>query len=130
MRYPNFPGVAKRILDRLVALGYVTEDGKPDRARFLKEHHYDPRNFYAWTNEEQDRTPSDPYLTRLAADLETTRSFLLFGEESAALQPRPIAGGSDNDGTPNIESLLLRVPLIRRWLSGLLWPPRLCPQFA
>ena len=44
MRYPNYPGVGKRITERLVALGYGTED-QLDVARFIKEHGYDARVF-------------------------------------------------------------------------------------
>ena len=88
MRYPNFPGVGKRIKERLLALGYMDADGQPDIARFIREKQYDSRNFYPWAN--KDRTPSGANLDRLAADLECSPAWLLFGVDVPV-----IAGGSN-----------------------------------
>lgn len=122
MRYPNYPGVGKRILDRLVTLGYVTPEGRPDISRFIRERHYDPRSFYPWT---KGRTPSGENLTRLVRDLECSPAYLLFGVEL----PAPIGGGSVHaDPLPlanPVELLLLISHALRRWFRTwarpLLW---------
>ena len=74
MRYPHRAGVDDRIRERLDALGKT-------KAAFIREHHYDPRNFYAWLG---GRTPSDEYLRKLAADLQCSVAWLSFGEEAVA----------------------------------------------
>jgi hypothetical protein len=131
MRYPNYPGVGKRIVTRLKALGYVTPSGGPDIARFIREKHYDPRSFYPWT---KDRTPQGENLIRLASDLGCSPAYLLFGTE----MPQPIGGGSAVASTaPAADSLPLAhpwdlLPLIGRWLRRLAttWAQPLLPDIA
>lgn len=77
MRYLHFPGVGKRMTERLLALGYVTAAGKPAYALFIREKGFDPRYFYAWL---KGRTPSGANLEKLVADLETTKGWLLHEE--------------------------------------------------
>jgi hypothetical protein len=101
MRYAHFGGVGRRIRERLVALGYVNEDGEADIARFIREKRYDGRYFYAWAN--KDRTPTGENLDRLADDLDVPRAWLLLGEGPTPKPPRrpvPIGGGSSN-ATPS-----------------------------
>lgn len=138
MRYPNYPGVGKRIKARLVALDYVTEDGGPDIGRFIRDHNYDGRYFYRWAN--KDRTPTGDYLERLCADLDVSRAWLLFGEGPAPrrrLTSRPIRGGSGASVPPAPGTLPVAIdgpqvvdskddlPLIRRIATRLYgwWGP-------
>lgn len=113
MRYPRFPGTGERIKERLLALGYVTPEGKPDIARFIKTHHYDARSFYPWT---KGRTPAGENLERLVLDLRCSPAWLLFGQEVA----HPIAGGSTDDGTPLLVNYAEYLSLVGLWLRGIL----------
>ncbi len=74
----RFPGVAKRLADRMRDLGYTTKAGRPDVGRFCRDYGYDPRAAYPWVN--KNRLPSFEHLQRLAVTLNTSASWLLFGE--------------------------------------------------
>jgi hypothetical protein len=124
---PLFDGVGPRIAKRLIALGYVRADGKPDVRRFCLERGYDKTLFYYWL---RDRSTPMKERARLAKDLGVTSRWLIFGDEDegqAAIaggsdQLAPIAGGSDaHDAqgdfpTPRI-MLTVRRRLHRRWPS-------------
>lgn len=64
------------------ALGYW-KGGKPDIARFAKANPgLDVRSLYPWMNGE--RLPEGENLVALANALQTTRGYLIFGDEPAA----------------------------------------------
>lgn len=77
----NFSGLGERIRARLRALGYWKRD-RPDVLRFCLEKGYRPQYVYAWL---RDRVPSRANLDRLAADLDVSMAWVLFGEEAAGL---------------------------------------------
>lgn len=131
MRYPHHEGIGKRIKKQLLALGFKTPKGQPDIGRFIRERGYDGRYFYRWAN--KDVTPTEPYLTRLCADLRVSPAYLVFGE-NGALKPKrprhPIAGGSavaDGLGLAPLDDVLL---LIRSWYRRLVCPLLLPPVTA
>lgn len=82
----RFPGVGKRIRQRLKALGYW-KDGRPDVGRFCGEKAYRPQYLYAWL---ADRIPTYDNLARLGRDLEMPPDWILFGEGAAVRR-----GGAD-----------------------------------
>lgn len=115
MRYLSFPGIGERIKSRLLAVGYVNEDGEPDVAGFIRDKHYDPRSFYPWIN--KGRTPAGENLTRLADDLKIGVEWLLMGHECEA----PAAGkGERRQGRRTVGSLLLALSLGAASAIG--WP--------
>lgn len=149
MRHVSFPGIGKRIKERLLALGYQ-EAGEPQIGRFIREHRYDGRYFYPWL---KDRTPSGDNLERLATDLRCSRAWLLLGEGPEPEDnrparrrrvPAPITGGSasvlPDGGTPRVAQDSPRseqnqdaLHLIRRFAARIhawLWPLVPQPQFA
>lgn len=132
MRYPHHAGIGKRIKKQLVALGFKTPSGQPDIGRFIRERGYDGRYFYRWAN--KDVTPTEPYLSRLCADLGISLGYLVFGEDSAAKPKRrarhPIGGGSgQGDGRP-LASLAEVLLLIRSWARWMVRPLLLPPVTA
>ena len=60
----RFPGVGRRIRQRLKATGYW-KDGRPDIARFCTDKDYRSQYLYAWLG---DRVPTYENLVRLAHD--------------------------------------------------------------
>lgn len=86
MRFPHYENVGERMKERLLALGYVTAEGTPHIARFIREYRYDSRYFYRWAN--KGATPAGENLERLAQDLGVTRAWLLFGDEGTPKRRR------------------------------------------
>lgn len=74
----KFPGLSHRITQRLLALGYRRQDGRPDVARFCRVKGWDPRGFYPYL---KGRMPNEVQLPRLARDLETSVPWLLHGDQ-------------------------------------------------
>lgn len=98
-RYPHFEGVNRRILERIVAIGFTRSDGQPDITRFTAEFNYDPRRFYPWINPTKPFTPTPDTLKRLAKDLACDWLWLLSGDPRLAPEDGsdafpPIAGSS------------------------------------
>lgn len=73
----RWPGLGERIRQRLLDLGYVQGDGKPDIMRFCDERRYRSTYFYKWAN--YNVTPDASNLERLASDLGVTPELLVFG---------------------------------------------------
>src|SRR5256714_1208766 len=71
----RFPGVGRRIRQRLKATGYW-RDGRPDIARFCADKNYRSQYLYAWLG---DRVPAYENLVRLARDLEVPAEWVMFG---------------------------------------------------
>ena len=90
---PLFPGVGRRVAERLLALGYKRVDGKPDVRRFVRERGWDKTSLYFWLS---DRNTPTKELGRLARDLGVTPAWLLFGEGKPK-KPPAMAGGSDQE---------------------------------
>ncbi len=78
---PLFLGVGARIAERLIALGYVRLDGKPDVRRFAMEKRYDKTLMYFWL---RDRNTPMKDRERLARDLGVNSQWLLFGDAKKA----------------------------------------------
>lgn len=78
---PLFAGVGPRIAERLIALGYVRLDGKPDVRRFCLEKRYDKTLVYYWL---ADRSTPMKDRERLARDLGVNSQWLLFGDAKKA----------------------------------------------
>ena len=72
-----YPGLGERIARRLIDLGYVQKNGKPDVLRFAAEHGYVSSYLYTWMGQ---TTPEYQNLRRLAADLSVELGWLGFGE--------------------------------------------------
>lgn len=83
---PRFHGVGPRIAQRLIGLGCVRADGKPDVARFALEHRYDKTVFYEWIG---DRSTPTKEIDRLCTDLGVTKAWLLLAEGVDLLQHPP-----------------------------------------
>jgi hypothetical protein len=89
---PRFTGVGPRIKARLLDLGYrQATNGAPDVARFCLDHRYDRAIFHEWSS---DRSTPTKALARLAQDLQTTESYLIFGIEAPAPVAATAASGS------------------------------------
>ena len=86
----RFPGVGRRIRQRLKATGYW-KAGRPDIARFCADKGYRSQYVYAWLG---DRLPGYDNLVRLARDLDATAEWVMFGTSPAAgTRPAEIADG-------------------------------------
>lgn len=76
-----FPGINRRILQRIAELGYRRENGEPNIPAFLAAHpHYDRTSFYKFIHEARPVFPAT-HLETLARDLQVTRGWLCFGDE-------------------------------------------------
>lgn len=75
----RFPGIGRRVTERLRAQGYWKDD-RPDVGRFCRELGYRPQYVYAWL---QGRTPDYDNLRRLSRDLDAPVAWLVSGEQHA-----------------------------------------------
>lgn len=127
----RFDGVGPRIRERLLALGYVQPNGKPDVSRFSKDFRFDKVYVHRWVNDEM--TPHKE-LDRLVEILQCSKSWLIFGEGPAPAKPRrvrTISGGSADHPTPSVDDAASGVPLIGRcraawvhwWYGAPIWSP-------
>lgn len=85
----RFPGLNARIKERLRKTGYWRADNRPDVGRFCEERGYLTAVVYDWIS--KNATPSWENLSRLEADLGTTKAWLLLGvgpEESSVASRR------------------------------------------
>jgi len=82
----KWPKIGERISERLRALGYWRGDGRPDVMRFSLERRYVYIYLYRWLG---GATPDHENIYRLAADLQVSPSWLLFGEEGALIPTSP-----------------------------------------
>ena len=80
----RFPGVGRRIRQRLKATGYW-KDGRPDIARFCADKDYRSQYLYAWLG---DRVPTYENLVRLARDLEVPAEWVMFGTGPSGVAER------------------------------------------
>ena len=103
----QWPDVGERIKQRLLAVGYV-KNGRPDVMRFCIEQRFFPQYAYKWIN--AGVLPERDNLLRLAACLDVSPAWLLFGDEVTPKprQPSPARGGLTQQ-TP------LAVPASRRF---------------
>jgi len=84
-----YPGLGERIGLRLVQLGYVQKNGRPDVLRFAADHGYVPSYLYTWMGQ---TTPEYQNLRRLAADLRVALGWLGFGDDAGEIpMPSPPA---------------------------------------
>ena len=74
-----YPGLGERIGRRLIELGYVQKNGKPDVLRFSADHGYTSSYLYTWMAQ---TTPEYQNLRRLAADLKVELGWLGFGNDA------------------------------------------------
>ena len=74
-----YPGLGERIGRRLIELGYVQKNGKPDVLRFAADHGYTSSYVYTWMGQ---TTPEYQNLRRLAADLKVELGWLGFGNDA------------------------------------------------
>jgi hypothetical protein len=118
---PRIQGVGPRVAARVVEMGYVRRDGKPDVRRFAQLFDYDKTLVYEWIGDR--RTPTKE-LDRLCVDLQVSHGWLLYGEGAPPpYKPMtPIAGGSALAQLPLILRELNPVPLIGSWLRQWVWP--------
>jgi transcriptional regulator with XRE-family HTH domain len=80
----QWPGLGKRLRERLVELGYRQANGKPDILGFSIKHSYLAMYLYKWAN--AGVMPSHENVERLAKDLDVTAPWLLFGD---AVEKKP-----------------------------------------
>lgn len=73
---PKFPGIGRRVAERLRVQGFWKDD-RPDVRRFCRERGYRPQYVYAWL---QDRTPDYDNLRRLAGDFDVPVAWLVSGD--------------------------------------------------
>lgn len=123
---PRIHGVGPRLAARLIEMGYVRRDGKPDVRGFARTFDYDKTLVYEWLGDR--RTPTKE-VARLCRDLQVSHGWLLYDEGTPPpyKAPVPIAGGA---GLPHTPYNLLKhnaLPLIRRWLHDRFsaWAPSL-----
>jgi len=90
-------GIGDRLAARLIALGYVQPNGRPDVRRFCREWpEVDTTSLYSWIK--STSRPEGPNLDRLSKLLGVTRGELYFGRE----EERPALAGTDTDAlTPS-----------------------------
>ena len=89
---PRIQGVGPRLAARIVEMGLVQPNGKPDVRAFVgKFPWYDKTLVYEWVADR--RTPTKE-VARLCADLQLTHGYLLYGEGEASPYMDVIAGGS------------------------------------
>ena len=81
-----YPGLGERVSRRLIELGYVQKNGKPDVLRFAADHRYVSSYLYTWMGQ---TTPEYQNLRRLAADLQVELGWLGFGEEAREVPKQP-----------------------------------------
>src|SRR5262245_48987380 len=126
------PKVAARVAERLVALNYIQPNGKPDVRRFCLEHGYDKTIVYYWLS---NRSTPVKELPRLAADLQTTPAYLLFGTDApketrrrrrastapplrgAAAEPATLISPLMAKGAPDTEYYVNLKRWLRAWIS-------------
>lgn len=80
-------GLGSRLKQAMIAAGYVMKDGDADCQRFGMKHGWLPNYLYRWTKEEN--TPDETNLRRLAAALNVTPWWLMFGDEVSQTPARP-----------------------------------------
>jgi PAS domain-containing protein len=78
----RFPGLGRRLSDRLHALGYW-KDGRPDVGRFCREKGYRPQYVYAWL---KDRMPAYDNVNRLCGDLGVPVVWFVVGDGAAEVR--------------------------------------------
>jgi hypothetical protein len=83
-----YPGLGERIGRRLIELGYVQKNGKPDVLRFASDHGYVPSYLYTWMGQ---TTPQYQNLRRLAADLRVELGWLGFGDDAREIPKASLA---------------------------------------
>jgi hypothetical protein len=139
---PRFRGVGDRMRTRLRGLGYVKPSGELRVSDFCMDHRYHPTMFYDWLADR--RTPIKD-LPRLAQDLATTESYLLFGVETpltpsvgppGEVHPhparrtgprrlKPIRGGSDAAPPPAVRASERECALSDVRFHPVVWDPPL-----
>ena len=88
-RKEYYPGLGERIGRRLIQLGYMQKNGRPDVLRFAADHGYIPSYLYTWIGK---TTPEYQNLRRLAADLRVELGWLGFGDDAREIpKPSPAA---------------------------------------
>jgi hypothetical protein len=87
----EWPGFGKRVRRRIRELGYVRPDGSEDIPRFTVKKGYVAPHFYKYLS---NTTPTRANLLRLAADLEVSPAWLLFGGDASGgvihANPQPV----------------------------------------
>src|SRR5712692_3514916 len=91
----RFPGMGRRLRQRLRATGYWKDD-RPDIARFCAEKGYRPQYIYAWLG---DRVPSYENLIRLGRDLGTLPEWVMFGTGPGA-RTEPVEAAAEARRAP------------------------------
>ena len=81
----KWPNIGDRMRQRLLHLGFV-RDGKADVMRFALERGYHHVYLYRWIG---GATPDYDNIIRLARDLETSPSWLMFGEAGTSVPVAP-----------------------------------------
>jgi hypothetical protein len=83
-----YPGLGERIGRRLIELGYVQKNGRPDVLRFAADHGYVSSYLYTWMGK---TTPEYQNLRRLAADLRVELGWLGFGDDAREIPKTSLA---------------------------------------
>ena len=82
----DYPGFSNRLAKRLIQLGYVREDGKPDVAEFCRDYRWSTQSMYTYLA--ATTAPSPRSQQKLAHDLEATAGWLMYGAGAEPKLPR------------------------------------------
>jgi hypothetical protein len=88
----KWPNIWDRIKERLLALGYRQENGRPDVMGFAFRHEWNHVYIFRWIG---GSTPDYDNIIKLSGQLDVSPSWLMFGEQGTLVPARsPKSAGS------------------------------------